>query len=101
MFIYELIGVQFLWAILITISILIFIPDGINREILYCTKCKSGKFLFIILDEDKDLICKNCNIPMERMEIPKNLYKRRIENFQIMVSLWYPLIIIIYLSYIF
>jgi hypothetical protein len=84
--------IVFVSVLILITSIIVFMAGIVDKQILFCSNCKSGKFSPKLKDKGKDFPCKKCQKLMEWIEIPEDLYQVRVSYFRIMYSLFYPII---------
>lgn len=84
--------IVFVSVLILITSIIVFMAGIVDKQILFCSNCKSGKFSPKLKDKGKDIPCKKCQKLMEWIEIPEDLYQVRVIYFRIMYSLFYPII---------
>lgn len=73
------------------------VPKMINKSFLYCVHCNAGKFEFTPLKE-QDFFCKKCHESLEKLEIPGDLFKMRVYYIRMVVSLFVPFLISLFLA---
>ena len=87
-------------SIIVIITIMtIFMPAFIKKRILFCSNCTAAIFYPKHAKKEMDTPCRKCKKSMEWIEIPEDIYQRRVFFFRLIYSLIYPICFLIILFF--
>jgi len=74
-------------------------PVFIKKRILFCSNCKAAIFYPKHAKKEMDTPCKKCKKLMEWIDIPEDMYQRRVFLFRLIYSLLFPVCFLIILFF--